>query len=385
MVFQTEIEGMTGISLPIKRLTDYTNSGVIIRTCSACNLPTEGFEIKVGPSGVIITGADERGTLYGVYAALSIIKSNNGEWTFACGRVKDWPDLALRGMCLELLSPSIRDIGIMKRYISTLSRCRSNTLILLHMPEQILAWEHGSKDGGWTQGQIKEIVAHARSLHMDVWGGIVTRFKPATFPAMRVDARSNLYNPTKTQAYDTLFLLYSRLLHAYSPKVMLIGHDEIKGLNIYAAQNGRASYDVFAEDVNRIRNWLFERGVGTAMWGDMLLNYHIWPIENYTANSRRADYISGATDVAIGKIANDVIIIDWHYHLSEECRTVEHFRKHGFAVVGCSWHDPVSSSIMAKSIKSFNGLGVIGTDWGFWRTLSRSEEHTSELQSRIRI
>ena len=62
------------------------------------------------------------------------------------------------------------------------------------------------------------------------------------------------------------FRFIDEVLDAYAPKILLIAHDEITGLSLYAERYHMNTGDILAADVNRIRDWLAQRGVRTAMW-----------------------------------------------------------------------------------------------------------------------
>lgn len=366
---QRDLQRLTGRRLHIKSTSP--GRGIIIESDSSRGrLPAEGFEIIATPDRVIIRGADARGCLYGVYTLTSRLVRSGGGWKVPCGSIRDWPDMSVRGMCLELLPPTIRDINLMKRYLSALSRSRCNLVILLHSPRQMLAWQRKKDDGGWSKKEVQAIAVYARSLHMDVWGGMGSGFDSASFPSMNIMPGANIYDPLNNASYDMLFTLYSEIIQTYKPSVLMISHDEMSGLNLYARKSNRTTAEIFASDVNRIHDWLAARGVKTAMWGDMLLDYQVWDAKLGNANSRNPPFNSGATHLAIDKIAKDVMILDWHYGSHSEYWSIEYFRNRGFTVFGSPWHDPYAATGLAKSVKLFKGAGVIGTDWGFWRTLS---------------
>ena len=368
---QAAIQQLTGHRLPINSL--HSGRGIVIETASSqMKLPPEGYEISISPVKVVIRGADARGCLYGAYELATRIANDGGQWKIPCGTIRDWPDMPVRGMCLELLPPAIHDVTLMKRYLSALSRSRCNLVIFLHNPRQMLAWSRNKDDGGWRKNEMQEIAAYARSLHMDVWGGMGSGFDAGSFPGMNIITGANFYDPLRDDSYRQLFSLYSEILQTYNPSALLISHDEMSGLNLYAGKYGITTADIFAADVNRIHAWLAENGVRTAMWGDMLLDYRLWDAGLGNANSMNPPFNSGATHLAVDKIAKDVMILDWHYGYRSEYRSIEYFRGHGFTVFGAPWYDPQGAVSLARSVRKFKGAGVVGTDWGFWKTLSPS-------------
>lgn len=333
-------------------------------------LPAEGFELVVDRAEVVIRGADARGCLFGAYALLNRLQRVQGGWRIANGTIRDWPDLPQRGVCVEMLPPGVRDVALFKRYLDAISRSGGNLVIFLHDPVQVAGWRKGKWDRAWTPKQMVEIAEYARFLQMDVWAGMGSAFNIADFPGLPMAKGSNLYDPSQEGSYGILFGLYDQLLRVYKPDTLLISHDEIRGISFYAAAMKVSEAEILTRDVTKIRNWLAERGVATAIWSDMLLDHIRWENEVGAANSNNPFFNSGATHEALGKLPRDVVILDWHYDMRKEYRSVEHFRSQGFRVLGSTWHDPQAAQSLASSVKQFGGQGIIATDWGFLRTLS---------------
>ena len=325
----------TGLDLAVTSATNAAPRGIVFEIVPPGQLPAEGFELLITPKRVTIRGADARSCLYGAYALMARLQMRAGGWEMDCGTLQDWPDLPVRGICMELLKPPIRDVALMKRYLEAVSRARGNTVILLHLPQHIRAWREGRDDGNWTPKQMADIVSHARSLQMDVWAGVGSSFQQKDFPEMDVRAGTNLYNPFSEKAYAALFSLYDQLLLVYQPSTFLISHDEIQGLNLYAAGTGKSTADIFAMDVRRVHAWLESRQVRTAIWGDMLLDHETWESKVGSANSRNPAFNSGATHEALSGLPADILILDWHYQPKASYPSLDFFRRLGFSCYRC--------------------------------------------------
>jgi len=373
-IFADELEKLTTLRLPVKAVAQGgAGRGFYVERIApdaASALPAEGFEIVTTPDKVTVRGGSERACLYGIYTVLGRLTCEVNDWQLQCGTIRDWPDLPVRGVCIAMSKPGLRDVKLMKGYLDAFSRARSNVVIFLHYPMQIRAWQKSVDDGGWTKEQIKEISLYARSLEMDIWGGVKSGFKADQFPEININKDSNLYNPFEENSYTYLFALYSELLEAYHPSTLLITHDEIQGLSVYAAQSGQSVADILSMDVRKIHDWLTLQNVKTAMWGDMLLDYTVWDKDVGAANSRNPAFNSGATHLAIGKIPSDVLILDWHYDEKKDFGSIGYFRQNGFSATGCPWHNPYVARTLAKSAKKYGGSGVMATDWGFLGTFS---------------
>ncbi len=335
-------------------------------------LPPEGFQIEVTTDRARVAGADERGCLFGAYALSGLITAEGNRLVIPCGVYRDWPDLPVRAICLELL-PSIRnDLNLFKAYLRAFSRARANTVIFHHSPRQLNAWKQNKNPKQqWPPDKLAAVAEYARTLKMDVWAGLIHKLAPHDFPDFVLPG-TNIYDPTKAASFDFLYAQYRTLIGLYRPTAILIGHDEIIGLSKYARRYGQTEAALLADSVNKLHRQLQGQSLRTLMWGDMLLDHERWQRRTGNANSGHALFKSGDTALALGKIDRAVTIIDWHYKYKAEYPSIGHFRKAGFNVLGCTWHDPAAAKSMAESVRKFGGEGVVATDWGFWRTLSPS-------------
>jgi len=217
---------------------------------------------------------------------------------------------------------------------------------------------------------MAEIVRYARSLQMEVWAGMKHKFKPEQFPQLDILNGSNFYNPFSDSSYDFLYSLYDELIKTYNPSTFLIGHDEIQGLELYTSGGDMNTAEILAKDISTISNELKARGISTAMWGDMLLDHEKTGSDFRPANSRNTALNSGATHLSIDLLPKDIIILDWHYAFNDDYPSIRHFAGNGLHVLGSSYHLPRAAYSMVRSVEKYKGEGVVGTDWGFWRTLS---------------
>lgn len=335
-------------------------------------LPAEGFQIEVTSNQTTVSGVDERGCLFGVYALSDLITAKEGKQVIPCGIYRDWPDLPIRAACLELLPSVFMDANLFKSYLRAFSRARANTVIFHHTPLQLKDWKNQKTKGQqWSPETLSAVAAYARTLKMGIWAGLIHKLHPRDFPEHALPG-TNFYDPGRTTSFDFLFAQYRTLIEQYDPTAILIGHDEIVGLRKYAALYGKTEAEILADSINKIHRGLQSQQLKTLIWGDMLLDHRQWQHRTGDANSSHPMFRSGCTAAALRHLDRDIVIIDWHYKHREDYPSIGYFRDAGFKVLGCSWHDPAAAISMARSVKQYGGRGVVATDWGFWRTLSPS-------------
>lgn len=371
-VLQEEIE-FRGYSVAVKKVREGDAShgtvNVRLKKTTQAVVKKESFKLDVDQNGAVLHSNDLRGCLNGIYSLLDKTGLTNHGISFPYVSINDWPEIPIRGMVTEMLPPGIKDIGLFKRYIRTLSRARCNTLILYHYPEHVKVLQSGKSTGSWwNKKELQEIAQFAKSRGIEVIPGMMSKFDVASFPAFVSGKGEAFYNPFDDNSYRILFGMYQTIIDIYHPSSLLIGHDEIKEVGKNKPKE-LSDAQVFAYDVKKINNWLRARNVRTLMFGDMLLDHNLW--ENTGgANSNNPLYGAKDTHKAIELLPRDLVILDWHYRDADSFPTIGYFREKGFNVWGVYWKNPRNGIAIAKSVRHFGAEAVLASDWGFWSTLS---------------
>ncbi len=94
---------------------------------------------------------------------------------------------------------------------------------------------------------------------------------------------------------------------------------------------GKDPAELYAGEVNRIRNHLALGGKRLMIWGDRLLDATLTGLGMWEASMNN-------TARAVDMIARDVFICDWHY--DEPALTPVYFALKGFDVAICPWNKP---------------------------------------------
>lgn len=113
--------------------------------------------------------------------------------------------------------------------------------------------------------------------------------------------------------------------HAGMDEVFYIGDDKCPRCS------GKDKAELFAGEVNLIRNHLAEKNRKLWIWGDRL-------IDGKTTGMGMWEASMNNTDRAIDLISKDVIICDWHYERPDQ--SAVYFATKGFNVITCPWRKP---------------------------------------------
>jgi N-acetyl-beta-hexosaminidase len=169
--------------------------------------------------------------------------------------------------------------------------------------------------------------------------------------------------------------------HAGMDEVFYIGHDSCSRCA------GRDKAELFAGEVNKIRNHLALNGRRLMIWGDRLLDGRTTGMGEWEASYNN-------THKAVDLIAKDVFICDWHYERAEQ--SAVYFAMKGFQVATCPYNKPQVALQQIKDMKGFRSKantellpryqGIIQTIWSdagsfLDRYYTVKNQHTRETGS----
>lgn len=175
------------------------------------------------------------------------------------------------------------------------------------------------------------------------------------------------YCPLHPRVHKIAFELVDELLDVFEASDFHAGLDEVFYIGDDKCPRcaGRDKAELFAGEVNLIRNHLALKNRKLWMWGDRLLNGTTTGLGMWEASMNN-------THRAIDLIAKDIMICDWHYERPD--KTAVYFAMKGFQVVTCSWNKQEIAKIQAHDMVSFrkgsthemknNFQGMVITDWG---------------------
>ena len=174
------------------------------------------------------------------------------------------------------------------------------------------------------------------------------------------------YCPLHPDLHKVIFALIDEICDVFESDAFHAGMDEVFYLGDEKCPrcSGVDKSELFAGEINRIRNHLAEKNRELWIWGDRLIDgkstgIGLWEGSyNYTWR-------------AIDMILKDVVICDWHYERPDP--TPVYFAMKGFRVITCTGRKPETSVSQAEFMARFRKsttkemkpryLGMMQTVW----------------------
>ncbi|MFD1730286.1 family 20 glycosylhydrolase [Deinococcus malanensis] len=271
-------------------------------------------------------------------------------------RIQDAPALKQRVAMLYLDSTSQ---PVNDRLIPLLARLKFNTVLVM---SNYVQWD-AAKAGGWvhaggaTKAEAARVARLAREHGLEVIPLLET-LGHAGWMFHGGRNRDLVQDPDSQQpyAYDTLnpqtydrvvFPVLSEMIDVFGPKVIHIGHDEVRNRDRFPARaNGKAAgfEKLFVDDTVKIHGFLKSRGVGTMIWHD-------------------AAFSDSVIATLPAKLPKDIQVAYWNYTADANTGMLERIRALGFPVLGASWYEEGNPEDMAKAAAKAGASGMIQTRW----------------------
>ncbi len=334
----------------------------------------EAYQIQLEETAITLYGGSRRGLLY---AAVTLLQMENHEGLFT-GVLQDAPDCAFRGYRAYL--PGRHSFADFYRMVDTLVYYKYNYLSLeiggameyKRHPEINEAWQafakethrysgrtHEIQNGfGWsknsihtdngegdllTQDEVRQLIRYARERELTVYPETPllshSDYLCLAHPEIRERAEDpypDTYCPNHPGTYPLVFDVLEEVLEVFSPELVNIGHDEYYSICLCPRCKGKKPEEVFASDVIKIHDFLKERGVRTAMWGDKLLPV-VTPARTYGGagedriGSRGQHVLIPPTFGCQRLLPKDILMINWYHSFGLQYDFVYH--THGYDMI----------------------------------------------------
>ena len=337
-VLQEKYLEKTGIALKSEGNIRFVTDGTIA---------PDGYQLDVSDEGAVIRASNLRGFVYGSEVFIKLVTPEG----VAAVSVSDAPFKPFRGV--HLFIPSMDKMDFAKRLIKYLiSPMGYNTVILQvsggmiyeRHPEISAAFAHAveMRAQGWpvfphngiaegkpiTKDALREYIRYIRSFGITVIPEVQSlahvQYLTHAFPEIAEIPEEKLqdnvdtlnedklpstfyhhdYCPSNPRTYEILFDVIDEIVEVFAPvEYIHMGHDEVRSIGVCPRCKGKTPAELFADDINKIHDYLSGKGIKMMIWADMLQ-----PMPKYP------------THPAIDRIPKDIVLLDfiWYFHLDKD-------------------------------------------------------------------
>lgn len=325
-------------------------------------LHPDAYRLSVKKDGITVTAKGRRGLLYGCEVLFQLLKDGQ----IPVCEVDDKPYKELRGFHMGI--PSRENLEFVKRLIKyVLMPLRYNTLFIYFAgcmkydrhPEIGEAWVQAIRDAKlgkqpkfphstclgdgdlWEKEEIRALCDYMRSYGFEIIPEVqslshvqyITYAHPelAEVAEEEVEEKKDLrdedqppsvfykgsYCPSNEKSYELIFDIIDEVVEVVQPeRYVHIGHDEVDKIGVCPLCKGKDHGQLLATHVNRLHDYLAQKGLKTMMWSDMI----------QTAQKKFT------THDAIRYIPKDIVLLDfvWYFHFEKDIE--DNLLPHGFEV-----------------------------------------------------
>ena len=321
-------------------------------------LGDEGYILSVTDNNIVVAANNNKGALFGLESLRQIIRKNEGNICVPAMIVKDSPVYPFRGIKLYL--PGRENIQFFKRFIKDfVARYKYNKIILelnanmrlekhpelnigtveferhlnfsrldrppgIHQEYQNSSHQDNADGDILEKEEVADLVDYIRKFNIEVIPELpsLTHSYYLLFGHKELAENMNqpypdTYCPLKPEIYKIYFDVLDEYIDVIHPAIIHVGHDEWRmEKDICELCRGKDYGQLYADDLNKIHDYLAGKGIKTAIWGDHLLESVTEKDHQTWKSSTGYQYkIPGALrpEQVIKLIPKDIIIFNWFW------------------------------------------------------------------------
>ncbi|HSE26213.1 MAG TPA: beta-N-acetylhexosaminidase [Pyrinomonadaceae bacterium] len=329
------------------------------------SLGDEGYLLDVRKDGVVIAATTATGVFYGLQTLKQLVRGDSANGYIQGVHIVDWPAMRWRGMSDDISRGPVPTLSYIKRQLRTFASFKLN-VHSFYMEHTLASDEHpliAPEGGSLTPAEIKELVAYARSYHIELipeqqtFGHLHKALKLEKYNSLAETPYGDVLSPQQEGSYKLIADWYRELDQLFPGQFFHIGADETfelgEGQSMEAAK-AKGVGAVYFDHLDRVRELLKPYNRKLIFWGDIALNH---------------------PDL-IGDIPKDLIVANWDYAPRESYNSrIEPFKKAGLQQLVCpgiwSWNqifpniESSSKNIInfVRDAQTAGAIGMLNTSW----------------------
>lgn len=322
----------------------------------------EAYELHVGESRIDIRATTEAGLFYGVQSLKQLIRAHGGAGAIPAQKIRDWPDLAFRGVLDDISRGPVPTVAFVRYQIDRLSELKFNRLT--YYSEHIIQTESHPEiappAGSISVPEWKALGAYARERHVMLVGNFQSfgHFeKSLAHPGVRALGEADrMISPVVPEARDFLTDILDEVIPAFDAPYFCINSDETfdlgKGYSKLAVDE-KGLGNVYADHINWLHEQTTRHGVRMMLWADIVAKH---------------------PEIA-HRIPQDTIMMPWDYSAEQDFRgMITPLKDAGYDVIAAagilnSYRIIPNFEEVRHNLRNFIGAAVEAGIMGSWTTV----------------
>jgi hypothetical protein len=197
-------------------------------------MTAEGYVVISEPRSIHVIGASDAGVFYGAQTARQLVTGFAGAMTVQTGVIRDWPAMRWRGFHDDLSRGPVPTLEFQKHIVRTLAAFKMNA----YSPyfEQTLAYNAdplvGPPGGAMTHEQVKELVAYAKPLHVEIipeqeaFGHLHHALKYEIYSQVAETPHGHVLAPGQLESMNIIKRWFSEIDSLFPSQFVHLGADE---------------------------------------------------------------------------------------------------------------------------------------------------------------
>ena len=326
----------------------------------------EGYRLFVETNHLLITARTAQGTFYALQTLAQLWQGTAAGRSCPTIDVQDWPAMRFRGVHWF---PSASGVPMhLKLITNVFGALKFNRSVIQCEAAQWEKHPEITAPNAISKADLRKLVEACRACYLEpiplinVPGHAEWVFRNASNLDFAEDPKTPYaYCVNHPKSFEFFQDVLDECLPIFESKFCHIGHDEVTMRGRFPNPECPRCKDdtvttLVVKHANRLSEWLRERGVGSMIWGDMLLG----PGE--AKDATHAKTVAEARQRR-AEIDKKTIIVDWHYAASADARSLEILREARFRVVAASWYTPENIHHLSQAALATGAEGLLQTTW----------------------
>ena len=262
---------------------------------------SEDYTLDIDPEAIVCGAPGREGLFYAAETLCQLVRANRRAGGLPCMSLRDWPSLRWRCFQTDMTRGPSATLDTLK-FQAGLGASLKMNLFTYYMEYQFAFRKHpkiGPKDGALTPEDLAALVAHAKTLHVDILGNQQSfgHFERILRHPEYADLRetAEVLCPVKDESYRLLDDLYSEVCPLLPFEMFNVCCDETGGLGTGPSKTLAEKIGVggvYVQHIVRVHDLLRDKyHKRMMMWGDIILQH----------------------PDKLGQIPKDTVMLTWGY------------------------------------------------------------------------